>query len=241
MTYQSTVRRLTLVTAILVAIGLTPFLTAPFGKGISLAQASAENNPATGAPTISGTAQVGETLTAGITGIADADGLSGESFTYQWVSGDGTTDTDIGEGDRLDLQARSRRPGQVRQGQSDLHRRRRQRGDVDQRAHGVQCLGDGPPGAPGNLTVTARRPRRSPCPGSRQPTTATRLRRDTASSGGSTARTTTGTIGAHRKSTTYTTNAQANLANGVKYVFRVKAENDAPAIATDHTDRPPRR
>ena len=53
------------------------------------------NSPATGAPTISGTAQVGETLTAGITGIADADGLSGETFTYQWVSSDGTTDTDI--------------------------------------------------------------------------------------------------------------------------------------------------
>ena len=53
------------------------------------------NTPATGAPTISGTAQVGETLTADITGIADADGLSGETFTYQWVSSDGTTDTDI--------------------------------------------------------------------------------------------------------------------------------------------------
>ena len=34
-------------------------------------------------------------MTAGITGIADADGLSGETFTYQWVSSDGTTDTDI--------------------------------------------------------------------------------------------------------------------------------------------------
>ena len=53
------------------------------------------NAPATGEPTISGTAQVGETLTAGITGIDDADGLSGETFTYQWVSSDGTTDTDI--------------------------------------------------------------------------------------------------------------------------------------------------
>ena len=95
MTYQLAARRLTLVTAILVAIALTLFLTAPFGKGVSLVQASAENSPATGAPTISGTAQVGETLTAVITGIADADGLSGETFTYQWVSSDGTADTDI--------------------------------------------------------------------------------------------------------------------------------------------------
>ena len=92
MTYQSTVRRLTLVTAILVAIGLTLFLTAPFGKGISLAQASAENNPATGAPTISGTTQVGETLTADTSDIADEDGLDNVSFSYQWLS---SRDTEI--------------------------------------------------------------------------------------------------------------------------------------------------
>ena len=88
MTYQATVRRLTLVTAILVAVGLTLFLTAPFGKGVSLAQASAENTPATGAPTITGTAQVGETLTADTTGIADADGLSGVAYSYQWLADD---------------------------------------------------------------------------------------------------------------------------------------------------------
>ena len=33
------------------------------------------NNPATGAPAISGTAQVGETLTADTSGITDVDGL----------------------------------------------------------------------------------------------------------------------------------------------------------------------
>ena len=53
------------------------------------------NTPATGAPTISGTAQVGETLTADISGIADADGLTSVSYTYQWIANDGTTDTDI--------------------------------------------------------------------------------------------------------------------------------------------------
>ena len=52
-------------------------------------------SPATGAPTITGTAQVGETLTADTAGIADADGLSGATFSYQWVSNDGTSDTDI--------------------------------------------------------------------------------------------------------------------------------------------------
>ena len=53
------------------------------------------NSPATGAPTISGTAQVGETLTADVSGITDADGLTNVSYTYQWIANDGTTDTDI--------------------------------------------------------------------------------------------------------------------------------------------------
>ncbi len=44
------------------------------------------NNPATGAPTISGTAQVGETLTADTSGIADADGLSNVQYEYQWLA-----------------------------------------------------------------------------------------------------------------------------------------------------------
>ena len=53
------------------------------------------NSPPTGAPTISGTAQVGETLTADVSGITDADGLTNVSYTYQWIANDGTTDTDI--------------------------------------------------------------------------------------------------------------------------------------------------
>ena len=43
-------------------------------------------NPATGAPTISGTAEVGETLTAGTSGISDVDGLANATFTYQWLA-----------------------------------------------------------------------------------------------------------------------------------------------------------
>ena len=46
------------------------------------------NSPATGAPTISGTAQVGETLTASTSGIADEDGLDNVSFSYQWLADD---------------------------------------------------------------------------------------------------------------------------------------------------------
>ena len=56
--------------------------------------AAAPNSPATGAPVISGTAEVGNTLTADTSDIADADGLSGATFTYQWIANDGTADTD---------------------------------------------------------------------------------------------------------------------------------------------------
>ena len=53
------------------------------------------NSPATGAPTISGTVQVKETLTASTSGIADTDGLTNVSYSYQWIRNDGSTDTDI--------------------------------------------------------------------------------------------------------------------------------------------------
>ena len=54
------------------------------------AVSAAPNTPATGAPTITGTAQVGQTLTASTTGIADADGLTSPTYTYQWIRVDGT-------------------------------------------------------------------------------------------------------------------------------------------------------
>ena len=54
-----------------------------------------QNAPATGAPTISGTAEVGETLTASTSDIADTDGLTNVSYSYQWVRNDGSSDTDI--------------------------------------------------------------------------------------------------------------------------------------------------
>ena len=46
------------------------------------------NTAATGAPTISGTVQVGETLTASAAGISDANGLTGAVYAWQWISGD---------------------------------------------------------------------------------------------------------------------------------------------------------
>ena len=56
---------------------------------------AAGNTAATGAPTITGTAQVGQTLTASTTGIADANGLTTPNYTYQWIRVDGTNEADI--------------------------------------------------------------------------------------------------------------------------------------------------
>ena len=55
----------------------------------------ASGTPATGQPLITGTAQVGQTLTAGTDDIADDDGLEDATFSYQWVRVDDGTNTDI--------------------------------------------------------------------------------------------------------------------------------------------------
>ena len=51
------------------------------------AEAPPTNTSAAGAPTISGTAQVGETLTADTSSITDEDGLTNVSYSYQWIAG----------------------------------------------------------------------------------------------------------------------------------------------------------
>ena len=58
---------------------------------------AAGNTAATGAPTITGTAEVGQTLTAVTTGIMDADGLTSPTYTYQWIRVDGTEADIAGE------------------------------------------------------------------------------------------------------------------------------------------------
>ena len=61
----------------------------------TIAAAPAVNNAATGTPTISGTAQVGETLTADASDIDDSDGLINVVYRYQWLFDDGSTVTEI--------------------------------------------------------------------------------------------------------------------------------------------------
>ena len=53
------------------------------------------NEAPTGAPSITGTAQVGDVLTASISDIEDGDGLDNVVFAYQWLANDGTDDTEI--------------------------------------------------------------------------------------------------------------------------------------------------
>ena len=53
---------------------------------ITVAGQPAGNSPATGSPSISGTPQVRETLTASTAGISDPDGMDSASFTYQWLA-----------------------------------------------------------------------------------------------------------------------------------------------------------
>ena len=60
-----------------------------------------QNSPATGQPTISGRLQVGKTLTADTSGIADDDGLDNATFTYQWLADD--VDISGATGDRYTL------------------------------------------------------------------------------------------------------------------------------------------
>ncbi len=61
----------------------------------TVAAAPPVNNAATGAPTISGTAEVGQMLTAHTSGIADSDGLTNVVYQYQWLADFGGLVTEI--------------------------------------------------------------------------------------------------------------------------------------------------
>ena len=63
---------------------------------LTIARAALPNNPATGQPSISGTFQVGQPLTASPGTIADADGLTNATYRYQWIRVDSSsTENDI--------------------------------------------------------------------------------------------------------------------------------------------------
>ena len=69
-------------------------LLASLGAGNAAAQTPV-NSPATGEPTISGIPRVGETLTAAQGDIADTNGLTTATFTYQWIRVRSGNESDI--------------------------------------------------------------------------------------------------------------------------------------------------
>ena len=62
----------------------------------SMALTIPANTAATGAPTITGSAEVGNTLTAETSAIRDGDGLGTPDYTYQWLRVNGSVETNIG-------------------------------------------------------------------------------------------------------------------------------------------------
>ena len=96
------------------------------------------NTPPEGTPTISGTAQVGEVLTADPSGITDADGLTTATYTYQWLRGGRgrRVERDEHRRQRRDLHAGGGGCGQADQGAGEFHRRQRPRRDRNQRRDG---------------------------------------------------------------------------------------------------------
>ena len=65
--------------------------------GQAAAPTALTNFAATGQPAVTGTAEVGETLTAATSAISDGNGLTNAVFTHQWVRSASGTDTDISD------------------------------------------------------------------------------------------------------------------------------------------------
>ena len=83
--------------------------------------AATTNTAPMGAPTITGTAQVGQTLTAVTTGITDADGLTSPTYTYQWIRVDGTDEEDISGENSSTYTLDDADLGKTINGQGELH------------------------------------------------------------------------------------------------------------------------
>ena len=101
-------------------------ICAPDGRPLSNAPSATvagppPNVPATGAPVIAGAAQAGETLTASSGGIADADGLTGATFAWQWIASEGGGDSDIPGASGSELHPFRLGRGPRLQGTGDVH------------------------------------------------------------------------------------------------------------------------
>ena len=180
------------------------------------AVAATANSPATGLPTISGTAQVGETLTADTSGIADEDGLDNAAFAYQWVADDadiqGATNStytlaDSEEGKTVKVRATFT--------DDDGHEE-----TLTSAATAAVTYAAGPPGAPGEVGVQVGDSElqvtwQAPADENKAPVE--RYRIQYREEGGS----------SREVHTTLTIHTLGNLTNGVAYMVQVEAENAA--------------
>ena len=80
------------INGVLVSTGLPSLVVSINGR---VRSNSIPNRPATGALTITGVAQEGQTLTVDTSGISDPDGLTNASYAYQWVRVDSNAGTEI--------------------------------------------------------------------------------------------------------------------------------------------------
>ena len=80
---------------------------------------------------ITGTAQVGQTLSVDVSDIDAADGLTNPVFTYQWLRSDGTTETEIPGATDDAYALTDADEGKVHQAASGFPRRCGQREDID--------------------------------------------------------------------------------------------------------------
>ena len=85
------------------------------------AEAPPTNTSAAGAPTISGTPQVEQTLTADTSSITDEDGLTNVSYSYQWIA----DNMEIENASDSTYTLTASEQGTDHPGAGDLHRRRR--------------------------------------------------------------------------------------------------------------------
>ena len=195
------------------------------GDPLTVEQVSITNTPATGAPTISGTIRVGETLRTDTSDIEDANGLANATFSYRWVSSDGTTDTDIENATDSTYKLVAADQGKsikvIVTFADDAGNEETLASAPAGPVVEEPVWGDGPPGAPRNLTISAGDQEitlswEPPADNGNAP--AKRYRIEFRIDGKDYKKGQWGTS----RSTTYT---KTDLANGVKYVFRVKAEN----------------
>ena len=125
----------------------------------TVAVAPPPNTEPTGLPAVTGTPQVGETLTADTSAIDDADGLTNATFEYQWLHNQSVLDANTGTyyyinvedagRDRFDLHTCPSRQGPDLRGQGLLHRRPRAQRVPDQPQYGdrgsqAEFRADGP-------------------------------------------------------------------------------------------------